>query len=72
MTIRHPPPAVEGIASDSADIGTIHDVSPQLAILMIAAGWMRNDTRSLMRRQQDSSPITNRRQMTDRRSDTGE
>jgi len=68
VTIKHPPPALEELSSDSFALGRIYDVSPQLAIWMIAAGWVRSDTRSLMRRQRDFSPGHNRRQVTDRRS----
>ena len=70
VTIKHPPPALEGLPPDNAGIGKVYEVSPQLAMLMIAAGWMRSDTRSLMRRQQDSTPEGNRRQNADRRSDS--
>jgi hypothetical protein len=68
VTIKHPPAAIEGIPSDNSAIGTIYDLPPQLAILMIAAGWVRTDTRSHVRRHDESSPTFNRRQTTDRRS----
>jgi hypothetical protein len=68
VTIKHPPDAIEGTASDNSVIGQVHDLPPQLAILMIAAGWMRTDTRSRMRRNRDLSPGFNRRQKVDRRS----
>jgi hypothetical protein len=70
VTIKHPPTALEGLPSDSSGLGTIYDVSPQLALWMIAAGWVRNDTRSLMRRQHDLAIRSNRRQLADRRSAT--
>jgi hypothetical protein len=68
VTIKHPPAAIDGIPSDNSVIGQIYDLPPQLAILMIAAGWVRSDTRSRMRRNRDLSPSFNRRQKVDRRS----
>jgi hypothetical protein len=68
VTIKHPPPALEGITSDNFKIGQIFDVSPHIGILMIAAGWVRGDTRSRMRRQQELSADLNRRAVVDRRS----
>jgi hypothetical protein len=70
VTIKHPPDAIEGLPPDNSMIGTIHDLPAQLAILMIAAGWMRNDTRSQIRRNQDQTPPLNRRQTADRRSES--
>jgi hypothetical protein len=69
VTIKHPPDAIEGVPSDNSAIGQVHDLPPQLAMLMIAAGWVRSDTRSRMRRNRDLSPAVNRRQNGDRRSD---
>ena len=46
VTIKHPPAAIEGLPPDNSMIGKIYDLPPHLAILMIAAGWVRNDTRS--------------------------
>jgi hypothetical protein len=68
VTIKHPPDAVEGLSSDNSTLGQVHDLPPHLAILMIAAGWMRSDTRSQIRRNQDQMPAFNRRQTADRRS----
>jgi hypothetical protein len=68
VTIKHPPAALDGIPTDNSAIGTIYDLPPQLAILMIAAGWVRTDTRSRVRRHDESSPSFNRRQTVDRRS----
>jgi hypothetical protein len=68
VTIKHPPAAIEGIRSDNSTIGTIYDLPPQLAMLMIAAGWVRSDTRSRVRRHRDAAPAFNRRQTVDRRS----
>ena len=68
VTIKHPPPALDGPPTDNPAVGTIYDVSPQLAILMIAAGWMRGETRTRARRDQDCPAGVNRRQVRDRRS----
>lgn len=68
VTIKHPPPAIEGIPPDKST-GKIYDLPPQLAILMIAAGWVRSDTRTRVRRHDEDIPSLNRRQMIDRRSD---
>jgi hypothetical protein len=70
VTIKHPPAAIEGIPSDNSTIGKIYDLPPQLAILMIASGWVRTDTRSRIRRHRDHATSFNRRQATDRRSGT--
>jgi hypothetical protein len=68
VTIKHPPAALEGLTPDNLDVGQVLDVSPQLAILMIAAGWVRSETRMRDRRENDSFPRFNRRQALDRRS----
>jgi hypothetical protein len=68
VTIKHPPDVIDGLPPDNSMIGTVHDLPPHLAILMIAAGWMRSDTRSQVRRGQDQTPAVNRRQTSDRRS----
>ena len=70
VTIKHPPAASEGLTADNTPVGTVYDVSPNLAMLMIAAGWVRSETRSRIRRHTDLSPNTNRRQVVDRRSAT--
>jgi hypothetical protein len=68
VTIKHPPPAIEGTTSDNSMLGKIYDLPPQIAILMIAAGWVRNDTRLKARRLSDQPPPSNRRGQGDRRS----
>jgi hypothetical protein len=68
VTIKHPPAATDGIAPDNFAVGQVLDVSPQLAILMIAAGWVRSETRSRIRRQHETSSEFNRRETTDRRT----
>jgi len=70
VTIKHPPDVIEGLPADNSMIGRIHDLPPPIAILMIAAGWVRSDTRSLIRRNHDQEPRFNRRQTTDRRSES--
>jgi hypothetical protein len=68
VTIKHPQQVLEGLPTDSFVIGQVHDVSPRLAILMMAAGWVRTETRTIMRRHRDLDPGLNRRQVGDRRS----
>jgi len=68
VTIKHPPAAIDGIPPDNSMVGQIYDLHPHLAIPMIAAGWVRSDTRSLVRRHHDQTPSFNHRQKTDRRS----
>ena len=70
VTIKHPPDVIDEVPPDNSMIGTIHDLSPQVALLMIAAGWMRSDTRSEIRRSQDLPLSFNRRQTGDRRSES--
>jgi hypothetical protein len=70
VTIKHPPDVIDGLPPDNSVIGQIHDLPPQLAMLMIAAGWMRSDTRSQIRRSQDLPPFFNRRRTGDRRSES--
>ncbi len=68
VTIKHPPLAVEGITTDKSMLGKIYDLPAQVAILMMAAGWVRGESRTRGRREQDVSIGRNRRQATDRRS----
>ena len=68
VTIKHPPDAIEGSPPDNAAIGQVHELPPQLAILMIAAGWVRSDTRASGRRHEDAFPPDDRRRGADRRS----
>jgi hypothetical protein len=68
VTIKHPPVDVEGVAADNSMVGRVYDLAPQLAILMMAAGWVRSETRSEVRRQRDARTSVNRRSRTDRRS----
>jgi hypothetical protein len=68
VTIKHPPPAIEDSPSDNSTIGRLYDLPPQLAMLMIAAGWVRSDTRSRVRRHHEVPFQFNRRERVDRRS----
>ena len=70
VTIKHPPAAIEEVAPDNSMIGKVYDLPAQLAMLMIAAGWVRSDTRSRVRRHLDEPPSRNRREHVDRRSVT--
>lgn len=68
VTIKHPPAALEGSAADHLTIGKIYDVPAPLAIRMMAAGWVRSDTRSRIRRYSEQAPGFDRRKTADRRS----
>jgi hypothetical protein len=68
VTIKHPPPAIEDSSSDNSTIGKMYDLPPQLAMLMIAAGWVRSDTRSRVRRHHEQPRRVDRRERVDRRS----
>jgi hypothetical protein len=68
VTIKHPPLAVEDTTSDKPKLGKVYDLPAQVAILMMAAGWVRGESRVHGRREQDVSIVHNRRQATDRRS----
>jgi hypothetical protein len=71
VTIKHPLATIDGSTLDNFTVGQVLDVSPQLAILMMAAGWVRTETRSRIRRHSESSPEFNRRDTVDRRSADG-
>jgi hypothetical protein len=68
VTIKHPPAAIEGITPDNSAVGRVYDLTPQLGILMIAAGWARSEKRKQHRRENDVRPPINRRRENDRRS----
>ena len=68
VTIKHPPTALDGPPSDNPVVGKVYDVSPHLAILMIAAGWMRGETRNCERRHEHVPANRDRREVNDRRS----
>jgi len=67
VTIKHPPAEIEGIP-DNTSVGQVFNVAPQLALLMIAAGWARSDARSHARRDRETSATFDRRHNPDRRS----
>jgi hypothetical protein len=72
VTIKHPPAAIlDGERPDKSTIGQIHDVPAPLALRLMAAGWVRSDTRSRVRRHRDESSQFNRRETADRRSTEG-
>jgi hypothetical protein len=68
VTIKNPPVDIVGVTADNAMVGRVYDLPPQLALLMIAAGWVRSETRSHTRRQRESRTAANRRGPSDRRS----
>ena len=69
VTIKCPPSAIDAVTEDSFHVGDVYDVSPNLGILLAAAGWVRNETRAEARRGGPSpSPWTHeRRLLEDRR-----
>lgn len=68
VSIKSPPAAIDGVTRDSFRVGKVYEVSPNLAILLIAAGWMRGDTRARSRRTlTNRTPDRDRRQLPDRR-----
>jgi hypothetical protein len=69
VTIKHPPAAIEGPVRDNAALGQVVELSPHVAMLMIAAGWVRGETRSQIRRRGEHPLDFNRRHGSDRRSD---
>jgi hypothetical protein len=68
VTIKHPPPAIADSPTDNSMIGKLYDLPPQIAMLMIAAGWVRSETRSCVRRHHEVPRHFNRRERVDRRS----
>jgi hypothetical protein len=73
VTLKRPPEAIDGAAPDNFHVGDIYDVSPNLAILLTAAGWVRSETRRELRRGSTQArdeadlPPQDRRHTTDRR-----
>ena len=70
VTIKTPPVALEDAQADNVNVGRILEVPAKIGLLMIAAGWVRSDTRSRIRRQRDGAAPLNRRGESDRRSDS--
>ena len=50
VTIKCPPPAVDGVTEDTLKVGDVFEVSPNVAILLTAARWVRIETRTRARR----------------------
>jgi hypothetical protein len=68
VTIKYPPPAIDGVPEDSNTIGKVIDLPPQVALLMIVSGWVRTETRSAVRRAREADLPFERRHLADRRS----
>ena len=68
VTIKNPLETFDGSNPDNLAVGKVFDVSPQVAIPMMAAGWVRSETRSRIRRQDEMVRGSNRREVVDRRS----
>ncbi len=71
VTIKRPPSAVDGVTQDNFQLGEVFDVSPHLAILLTAAGWVRGETRTRLRRADPSNVLSStgeRRHTLDRRN----
>ena len=70
IVTRRPPELVEGITLDSFASGSEVNISPSVAMLLIAAGWARTDTRTGRHRRGDTSrpTVAERRVARDRRT----
>jgi hypothetical protein len=69
IVIKRPNFSVDGVDLDQFLVGETYDVSPALALLMTAAGWVRPETRRSQRRARLSAHGTSpeRRHLADRR-----
>ena len=69
VTIKRPPLALDGVSQDNFHLGDVYEVSPNLGILMTAAGWVRSETRKQPRREDAESQAQEqeRRRLADRR-----
>jgi hypothetical protein len=68
VTIKRPPTAVDGIPPDSFQVGKVFDVSPHVAIMLVAARWARIETRNRARRAGESAGLAfDRRELPERR-----
>ena len=70
VTIKCPLSAIDGMSQDNIHVGDVFDVSPNLAILLTAAGWVRGETRTRARRIEQKAPSVaggERRHTSDRR-----
>jgi hypothetical protein len=70
IVIKRPNISADGIEIDHFRVGGTCEVSPALALLMRAAGWLRPYTRRAARRNLRASalPFSDRRQAADRRA----
>jgi hypothetical protein len=69
VTIKRPPLAFDGVTQDNFHLGDVYEVSPHLGILLTAAGWVRSETRTHLRREgaASQSQEQDRRRLADRR-----
>jgi len=69
IVIKRPNIAVHGIELDHFLVGETYEMSSALALLMMAAGWVRAETRKSPRRHPNAFnlPFTERRHLIDRR-----
>jgi hypothetical protein len=68
VSIKRPPQVIEDDGGDNFHVGDVYEVSPNLAIFLIAAGWVRGETRMQPRRQMGNGKLArDRRQLSDRR-----
>jgi hypothetical protein len=69
VTTKCPPIAMDDVNRGGFHIGRVYEVSANLAMRLIAAGWMRGETRGGARRETRSRPPErDRRQLAERRS----
>jgi hypothetical protein len=70
IVIKRPNISPDGIEIDQFRVGETYEVSPALALLMTAAGWLRPHTRLAARRNPPASalPFSERRQGAERRA----
>ena len=69
IVIKRPNIAVQGMDLDHFLVGETYEMSSALALLMMAAGWVRAETRKSPRRRPTAFnlPFTERRHLIDRR-----
>ena len=69
IVIKRPNIAVQGMDLDHFLVGETYEMSSALALLMMAAGWVRAETRWAPRRQQSVFALAfpERRHLSDRR-----
>jgi len=69
IVIKRPNIAVHGMDLDHFLVGETYEMSSALALLMMAAGWVRAETRKSPRRRRTAFnlPCTERRHLIDRR-----